>query len=176
TLGVDRETPGLPAEEEAPMFNLLIGYRYRSAAVVDEDDPAIGDQNGLRLVDELRGQPGTRVPHAWLRRGDQRVSTLDLLGPGFTVLAGDAGGPWCASADVASATLGVPVAAHRIGVDGDLLDVGGEWAARTALTTEAALLVRPDDVVGWRVDTLPTDPDRQLCQALSAILGRGTGL
>ena len=65
--------------------------------------PATGDPSRLLLVDGLRGQPGTRVPHAWLNRGDQRVSTLDLLGPGFTVLTGDAGDPWCASAPVASA-------------------------------------------------------------------------
>jgi putative polyketide hydroxylase len=175
-LGLDGEAPGLPVDEEVPMFNLLIGYQYRSAAVVADDDPATDDPSELLLVDELRGQPGTRVPHAWLQRGDERVSTLDLLGSGFTVLAGRAGARWYASADVAMATMGVPVTAHRIGGDGDLLDVDGEWAARTGLTPEAALLVRPDDVVGWRVDTLPADPDRSLCQALSAILGQKTGL
>ncbi len=173
-LGLSRETPGLPAVEEAPMFDVLIGYQYRSAAVVSGDpvttDPAI------HLVDELRGQPGTRVPHAWVCRGDDRISTLDLLGPGFTLLAGDAGAPWCASAAFASSTLGVPVTVHRIGTDGDVVDVDGQWAARTGLAPEAALLVRPDDFVGWRADSLPEDPDKQLCQALSAILGRGQNL
>jgi 2-polyprenyl-6-methoxyphenol hydroxylase-like FAD-dependent oxidoreductase len=173
-LGLDRETPGLPAGEEAAMFDLLIGYQYRSTAVVS-GDPATAD-HGVHLVGELRGQPGTRVPHAWLCRGNDRISTLDLLGPGFTVLAGDAGVPWCASAALASCTLGVPVTVHRIGTDGDLVDVDGQWAARTGLAPEAALLVRPDDVVGWRVDSLPEDPDKQLCQALSAILGRGQNL
>ena len=137
------------------------------------------DLDAVQLVGELRGQPGTRVPHAWLRRGDDRISTLDLLGPGFTVLAGDAGAPWCASAAFASSTLGVPVTVHRIGTDGDVVDVvdvEGQWAASTGLAPEAALLVRPDDVVGWRVDTMPEDPDKQLCQALSAILGRGPDL
>jgi hypothetical protein len=169
-LGLDGEAPGLPADEEAPMFNLLIGYRYRSAAVVSAD-PATADPNPF-LVDELRGQPGTRVPHAWLRRGDHRNSTLDLLGPGFTLLAGVAGARWCASAAVASTTLGVPITVHCIGGDGDVVDADGQWAASTGLTPEAALLVRPDDIVGWRADTLPEDPDKQLCQALSAILGR----
>jgi hypothetical protein len=87
------------------------------------------------------------------------------------LLTGDAGAQWrrrCVAAD----TLGVPVCAHSIGVYGDIIYVDGEWAATTGLTPEAALLIRPDDVVGWRVDTLPTDPDRQLCQALSAILAR----
>jgi putative polyketide hydroxylase len=171
-LGLDREGPGLPADDETPMFNVLIGYRYRSTAVVASDEPMAADPNALLLVDRLRGQPGTRVPHEWLRRGDHRVSTLDLVGQGFTVLTGDAGAQWCASAAVAADTLGVPVSAHSIGVDGDIIDVDGQWAATTGLTPEAALLIRPDDVVGWRVDTLPTDPDRQLCQALSAILAR----
>jgi putative polyketide hydroxylase len=166
-LGLDHQTPGLPADEEAPMFDLLIGYQYRSAAVVSGDP--VTTEDAVHLVDELRGQPGTRVPHAWVRRGDDRISTLDLLGPGFTLLAGDAGAPWCASAAFASATLGVPVTVHRIGTDGD---VDGQWAARTGLAPEAALLIRPDDFVGWRMDTLPEDPDKQLCQALSAILGR----
>jgi putative polyketide hydroxylase len=169
-LGLDHQTLGLPADEEAPMFDLLIGYQYRSAAVVSGDPVAADD--AVHLVDELRGQPGTRVPHAWVRRGDDRISTLDLLGPGFTVLAGDAGAAWCASAAFASSALGVPVTVHRIGTDGDAVDVDGQWAARTGLAPEAALLVRPDDFVGWRVDSLPEDPDKQLCQALSAILGR----
>src|SRR6202012_1482318 len=74
-LGDDR--PELPAEEECPMFSLLIGYRYRSAAVVSGELPA--DSDGVQVVEELRGQPGTRVPHMWVRDGG---STLDLLGPG----------------------------------------------------------------------------------------------
>ena len=174
-LGLDKEGPGLPTDEEVPMFNLLIGYQYRSTAVL-AGDSAIADPSRLLLVDRLRGQPGTRVPHAWLHRGDYRISTLDLLGPGFTVLTGDAGDPWCASAAFASVALGVPVSAHRIGAASDIVDVDGQWAARVGLTPEGALLIRPDDVVGWRVDNIPADPDGQLRQALSAILGRGLRL
>ena len=174
-LGLDKEGPGLPTDEEVPMFNLLIGYQYRSTAVI-AGDSAIADASRLPLVDRLRGQPGTRVPHAWLHRGDHRISTLDLLGPGFTVLTGDAGDPWCASAAFASVALGVPVSAHRIGAASVIVDVDGQWAARVGLTPEDALLIRPDDVVGWRVDNIPADPHGQLRQALSAILGRGLRL
>lgn len=151
-LPLSDERPQLPAEEECSMFNLLIGYRYRSAAVVTNDP----DEESDELVEELRGQPGTRVPHVWVRDG---VSTLDLLGPGFTLLTGDE--RWCAAAASAS------VAAHRV--------YGDEWARITGLTPEGALLVRPDDFVGWRVDELPHDPEAQLRQALSAILGRDVG-
>jgi putative polyketide hydroxylase len=143
-LGDDR--PLLPPEEECSMFALLVGYRYRSAAVV-------GNRDDDELVEELRGQPGTRVPHVWVADG---VSTLDLLGGGFTLLTGDE--RWCAAA------AAVSVAAHRIYSD--------EWAAMTGLLPEGALLVRPDDFVGWRVDALPDDPEGDLRQALSTILCR----
>ncbi|KLO40816.1 FAD-binding protein [Mycobacterium nebraskense] len=150
-LPLSEDRPQLPADEECSMFELLIGYRYRSAAVVT-DEPAT-DPGAVQLVGELRGQPGTRVPHVWVRDG---VSTLDLLGPGFTVLTGDE--RWCAAARSAS------VAAHRIHSD--------EWAAVTGLAPEGALLVRPDDFVGWRADVLPDDPEAALRRALSATLGR----
>jgi putative polyketide hydroxylase len=148
-LGDDR--PRLPADEECSMFSLLIGYRYRSAAVVTAEP--VADPDAVQLVEELRGQPGTRVPHVWVREG---VSTLDLLGPGFTVLTGDE--RWCAAAASAS------IAAHRICSD--------EWAATTGLAPEGALLVRPDDFVGWRAESMPANPEGELQQALAAILGR----
>ncbi|OBC00344.1 FAD-dependent monooxygenase [Mycobacterium sp. 852002-40037_SCH5390672] len=144
------DAPQLPAGEECSMFALLIGYRYSSAAIVTRD------AGGGGLVDELRAQPGTRVPHVWVRAG---VSTLDLLGPRFTVLSGDE--RWCAAA--ASASL----ATHRFYSD--------EWAAVTGLAPHGALLVRPDDFVGWRAEELSADPEGELRQALSVILGRGVG-
>lgn len=150
-LALSDDRPQLPPDEECPMFNLIVGYGYRSAAVLSRE-PAV-PSGGVRLVDELRGQPGTRVPHVWVRDG---VSTLDLLGPGFTVLTGDE--RWCAAA------ASVSVAAHRVWSD--------EWAAITGLTPDGALLVRPDDFVGWRAEDLPADPEGELRQALSAILCR----
>lgn len=131
--------PQLPADEEALIFALMIGYRYGA--------------NGIELVDELRAQPGTRVPHVWVRDG---VSTLDLVGPEFTVLTGDE--RWCAAA----ASVSLP--AHRVYND--------QWAAITGLAPDGALLIRPDDFVGWRADELPTDPQTALRQALSLCLGR----
>lgn len=148
-LRVDDDRPLLPPDEEAPIFTLLIGYQYRSAAVIS-DEPA---HSGIALIDELRGQPGTRVPHVWLRDG---VSTLDLLGPGFTLLSGDE--RWCAAAAALS------VDAHRISSDA--------WAAATGLKPAGAVLVRPDDFVGWRAEELPSDPEAELGRALSRILGR----
>lgn len=169
-LKLDSEGPGLPSDEEASMFNLLIGYQYRSTALLGA--PASADPNTLTLVDDLRGQPGTRVPHVWLRCGGHEVSTLDLVGSGFTLLTGDDKTPWYDSAAVASEAIGIKVAVHRIGAAGDVVDTEGKWSAITGLGPEAAMLVRPDDIVGWRADSPGTDPDVRLCQALSTILGR----
>lgn len=147
-LPMGDDAPRLPADEECPMFNLLIGYRYRSAAV-------LGDEPAGLLAGELRAQPGTRVPHVWVRDG---VSTLDLLGPGFTVLTADE--RWC------DAAKSLPIPARLVR--------GGEWASVTRLAPEGALLVRPDDFVGWRAKELPEDPEIALREALSAILCRET--
>jgi putative polyketide hydroxylase len=168
-LRLEDEGPGLPPDEEASMFSLLVGFQYRSAAVVT-DQPAPADPDAVSLVDELRGQPGTRVPHVWVQHGGQRISTLDLLGPSFTLLTTEDGAPWAEAAAAVAAALGAPIDVHRIG--GDAVDPEGAWAAITGLKPDGALLVRPDDFVGWRADRLPVDPEHELRQALSAILAR----
>jgi putative polyketide hydroxylase len=170
-IDLDNQGPGLPLDEEASMFSLLIGYQYRSAAVVS-DQPAPADPDAASLVDELHGQPGTRAPHVWLQHDGRRVSTLDLVGHDFTLLTTEDGGPWVQAAAAASAALGVPIAVHQIGPAGDVLDPDGEWAQVTGLPPEGALLVRPDDFVGWRADRMPADPERELHRALSGILVR----
>jgi len=110
----------------------------------------------------LRAQPGTRVPHAWVQRDGERVSTLDLLSCGFTLLTEDE--RWQEAAASASAALDIPIAVRCIR--------DREWSAVTRLRPDGALLVRPDDFVGWRADELPVDPASELHQALSAILAR----
>lgn len=146
-LRLDDDRPLLAPEEECSMFALLVGYRYRSPAIVT-DDPDDG-----ALVEELRGQPGTRVPHVWVRDG---VSTLDLIGGEFTVLTGDE--RWCAAATSAS------IASHRIDSE--------EWAKVTGLSPSGALLVRPDDFVGWRAEQMSADPEVELRQVVSTIMCR----
>lgn len=150
------------------MFPLLIGYQYRSAAVVS-NDPVPADPDAVSLVAELHGQPGTRVPHAWVVDDGKRVSTLDLLGPGFTLFTGDADAPWSDAAAIASKAIGVPISLQRVGT---ALDVDGSWAAATGLAPDGALLVRPDDFVAWRADKLPCSPKTDLSRVMGQILCR----
>ena len=170
-IDLDDQGPGLPAEEEASMFALLVGYQYRSTAVVS-DQPAPDDSDAASLVDDLTGQPGTRVPHAWVRYGRKRVSTLDLVGHDFTLLTDDDGVPWTEAAASASAVLGIPINIHRIGPAGDVQDPDRAWPQAAGIANGGALLVRPDDFVGWRAATLPQSPADDLRRALCQILGR----
>jgi hypothetical protein len=143
------------------MFALLAGYQYRSAAVVSDELPPT-DPDAVTLVQELRGQPGPRVPHAWVQYAGERVSTLDLLGPEFTVLTGDE--RWRSAVSSVSAALDIPITMHCVGDEA--------LGAATGLAPDGALLVRPDAFVGWRVYGLSDDPESQLRHALSQILGR----
>ena len=171
-LRLDENCPKLPADEEAPMFDLLIGYRYHSAAIILEDC-APGNSDAVSVVDELRAQPGTRVPHVWVHSDGRRVSTLDLIGPGFTLFTGPSGADWVAAADAVSATAQVAIIVRSISATGELRDIDGQWAQLTGLSADEALLVRPDGFVAWRSGTAPTSPEVRLRDVLRHILGRG---
>jgi hypothetical protein len=169
-LRLDDNRPQLPAGEEAPMFAVLIGYQYVSAAVIF-DDSAPADSHAVSLVEELRAQPGTRVPHAWVHRAGRRISTLDLVGPGFTLFTGSSGAPWASAADAVSTMLNVPISVHSIGTE--IRDIEGRWAELTGLSPDEALLVRPDGFVAWRTGAPTRSSENRLRQVLCQILGRG---
>jgi putative polyketide hydroxylase len=158
-LKLDSTAPGLSAGEEAPLFDMVIGYQYHSAAVVSDG----ASPGGVTFVDELAGQPGTRMPHIWLPRHGTPVSTLDLIGPGFTLFTAGESAAWTAAASSVAAAFGAGVTVHPLGDDG---------AAQARLGAGRALLVRPDDFVGWRAEALPSDPEIALRHALSTILAR----
>src|SRR6266508_465043 len=65
-----------PMKETLSEFFPIVGYRYRSQAVLSEDDQRPQDEIVLLDREELTGPPGTRVPHIWLERAARRVSTL----------------------------------------------------------------------------------------------------
>jgi putative polyketide hydroxylase len=109
---------------------------------------------GQYLADDLGG----RIGHAWVGRGSGRVSTLDLLGPGLTLLAGPAGTGWRGLA--ATVATAVPIGVERL---------GGAAAEAVGIPRHGAVLVRPDGrpVAAW--DAAGTAAD------LAEAVGRATG-
>jgi hypothetical protein len=98
------------------------------------------------------------------------VSTLDLTGREFVLIAGPDGGAWVA-AGRALCRRGMPLTAYRLGVDltGDIVSV----LAGSGLGRDGALLVRPDGFIAWRCRGSVADPAGVLDAALSRALCRG---
>ncbi|MFF0862582.1 FAD-dependent monooxygenase [Nonomuraea sp. NPDC003560] len=146
----------------------MLGYRYHSAAVLEEP----GDDGSL--LEDPRfpsGRPGSRAPHVVLDWEGQRISTIDLFGSGFVLLADKCGGQvWMDAGRVVKERLGVQLT--RILVDDELVDVEGRWRERYGVREGGAVLVRPDGYVAWRAPRPTSDPLSTLDQALTRILHR----
>lgn len=146
------------------------GAAYESAAVISDGTraPEVADDFSDYVPSAT---PGCRAPHVWLGHADGRTSTLDLLGPGFMLLAGSEGQPWIAAADVATHATGMPLAVYRVGGTG--LDDDGTFAVAYGITDHGAVLVRPDGHVGWRSTDGPQTGD-EIRDALQQILTGST--
>ncbi|MFE6687478.1 aklavinone 12-hydroxylase RdmE [Streptomyces sp. NPDC057743] len=156
--------------EQQKAIELTLGFRYRSAAVLTEDDDPADAEDPF----EPTGRPGFRAPHVWLRNRDgATVSTVDLFGHDFVLLSGVTGGFWTDAAKQVAASLGVAVRTHLIGME--LTDTDGQFHARYGIDTSGASLVRPDGVVAWRTAAAPDNPARTLTHVLTAVLAREPG-
>jgi 2-polyprenyl-6-methoxyphenol hydroxylase-like FAD-dependent oxidoreductase len=129
-----------------------IGVRYTSAVVEAASGTGTGE----------------RAPHAWVRRGGSRVSTLDLFDGHFTVLTGLHGGPWRRTAAELAAD-GLPIVALSAGRD--LHDEDGAFARHYHLGDAGAALVRPDGYLTWRRPQPGGDPRTALRSAVGLALG-----
>ena len=173
TRYVTRVAPYLGTENTQPIvddFSMEIGYRYDSPAVVLEPgSPPLHEHPR-----ESAGRPGARAPHVFLERDGARLSTLDLFGRNFVLLAGPEGEAWRAAAPAAAKELGVALDVYLVGDDG-LADAGGSFPGAFGISPSGAVLVRPDGFVGWRAVTAADAPEDDLRQALQALLCRGDG-
>ena len=151
------------------------GYCYTSKAICMEDTSPLG---GLTwrpwtlpsLFFSIDGRPGSRAPHVWVEYQGKRISTLDLSGKGFVLLAGAEGASWLEAAKKVSSALGIDVAAYCAGPEGDLVSSRGEFESAAGISSQGAILVRPDDFVAWRERRQPPDYQVKLEQAIRQML------
>ncbi len=171
---VTRVAPYLGPETTQPLvddFEMEIGYRYNSAAVIPD---AGAEQLLHEHPRESHGRPGGRAPHVWLDRRGSRVSTLDLLGRTFVLLAGPRGQDWCTAARQAAQHLGVALDAYRVG-GAELAEVGDSFPDSYGISPSGAVVVRPDGFVGWRAQDGTGSSAATMTDVLGTLLCRGTG-
>jgi len=128
-------------------LGVVKGYGYGDSRIVVPD----GTPEPEPIVDPLipSARPGAIAPHAWLADGS---SLYDLFGPGFTLLVTEGAEDGAALAAEA-ARLGMPI---TVATPDD--------ARLRALYGARLALIRPDQHVAWRGDSLPDDTAGLLAQ------------
>jgi len=170
---VTRVAPYLGAQDAQQVVDdlyLELGYRYASPAIIAEPGDDRPPQQHPR---ECQGEPGSRAPHVWLQRRGEQVSTLDLFGQNFVLLAGPRGDVWRDAARGAAERLGVGLDVHLVGDGtGELADTDGRFAAAYGISPDGAVLVRPDGFVAWRAAEAAGVTADDLAGILSRVLCR----
>lgn len=104
-------------------LDLVLGHRY-------QDSPIVIEAGAPAEPWSTRATPGRRLPHLWIAPG---VSTLDLAGPGHTLVLGTGAEP-----------PGLRAAADRAGWPLEVVHIDDEAMRRLGCTS---IIVRPDQVV-----------------------------
>jgi 2,4-dichlorophenol 6-monooxygenase len=149
-----------------------MNQRYRSDAVVTDGEPEPEFERDRELHYQPTTWPGARVPHAWVwSDAHGKASTLDLVGKGrFTVLTGIGGEGWVEAAEAVSRELGIEMVARVIGPRQEWTDPASEWANLREVRDSGIVLVRPDQHVCWRRQTVADDPIAELSRVMKSIL------
>ena len=148
-----RDNPG-----RAPIDLRMLDMGY----VYGDPDSLVGDLAGPYLP---TARSGTRAPHVWLD-SDRTRSTLDLFGPGFTLLSTTDGHPWPEAASLAAARTGAPLTVS--------VCTEPTFAEAYQLSGPDAVLIRPDGHVACRVPAAP-EPSRT-AESLTRAVARAVGM
>lgn len=127
---------------EFKTLGVVLGYRYKDSPIIVEDGSEPPAEHSMLY--QPSAHPGCVAPHLWLRDGS---SLYDSFGPGFTLLDLsdiEADATDCFTA--AAIEIGFPLKIVRPNDDRLLF----RYKARFAL-------VRPDQHVAWRGDSIPHD-------------------
>ncbi|MFG2627604.1 FAD-dependent monooxygenase [Streptomyces sp. NPDC048473] len=164
-VGIGPETTRIAARLESPDPSVAAAERRRIAEAIPPQRPhfdALNQEIGYiygaaRHADGVGGAPlsatdytptavpGARLPHAWVERDGERVSTHDLLMPGFTLITGPGGAAWTD----AFAETGAGVAKRTVVIGRDITSPDGYCSQLLGIGEDGALLVRPDGHIAW---------------------------
>ena len=141
---------------EFKTLGAVLGYRYAGSSTIVPDGTVPPPANAM--IYRPSAYPGCLAPHLWLENG---TSLYDHFGEGFTLLATNGhSGTEMVNAEAAARQLRIP------------LKIVAPADARLRPRYNANFaLIRPDQHVAWRGDTLPEDMV-PLLQTVSGRAGR----
>jgi hypothetical protein len=160
----------LPRREFLNEQGLIFGANYESTAVVPDGTPLAALEDPVTQYLPA-ARPGARAPHVWLKRGNEEISSIDLFGPQFVLMAGADGDAWRRAAQ-GVATSWPPLVAYVIGGDSEVSDPGGNWHGVYGIERDGAVLVRPDGYVAWRSRSVASNPEATLRSVFDRVLGK----
>jgi 2,4-dichlorophenol 6-monooxygenase len=149
-----------------------LGQRYSSQAMVGDGTSFPPFTRDPDLYYHPTTHPGAPLPHVWLQRGTEDVSTLDLCAyDRFTLITGIGGAAWREAAVQVTRETGVTVDPVVVGLGQTNNDVLGGWMRRREINDGGCLLVRPDRFIAWRCPEAVADPAGELGAVMRKILG-----
>jgi 2-polyprenyl-6-methoxyphenol hydroxylase-like FAD-dependent oxidoreductase len=139
------------AQREFNIPGITFGGRYDGSKVIKSDgsSPPPDAMN----VYVPSASPGGRVPHMWLKSGE---SVFDRFGFEWSLLVTTPG--------ALDAAVQFQTAADELGVDLTVVDLSAE--AALAVYGNDLLLVRPDQIVGWRGTAAGVAPSALLLELM----------
>ena len=147
---------------------LELGFCYENGALIADGTSLPRVENPDRDYAPC-ARPGTRAPHLWLQRDRERISSLDLYGDRFVLLAGtETGSAWRQAARQAYPEVDVVVIGETV------IDIDGKWRELYGVE-DGAVLIRPDGHVAWRARQAVGDPAMALQNVLDQILRLDAG-
>ena len=148
-----------------------MNQRYSSAAIIHDGTPEPEWKRDKELYYQASTRPGAHLPHVWLGKDNQKVSTLDLCGHGkFILLTGIGGEEWIEAAKEVGKSLDIRIDTIKIGPGCDYTDLYGAWADEKGTEDNGCLLIRPDLYVAWRQQNIQPNAGKLLLQAMRTIL------
>lgn len=133
---------------EFKTLGIVLGQRYANSPIVVSDGNDPPPDHFMHYVPSAH--PGCRAPHLWLADGS---SLYDHFGDGFTLLVTDGDAEAVVDLVEAAGKRQLPIKVLSL-ADGRLRQ---RYEARFAL-------IRPDQHVGWRGDSMPADCNELLAR------------
>jgi 2,4-dichlorophenol 6-monooxygenase len=136
-------------DRQAAHFNMSgldLGFCYASSAVLGDGAPPRSDDPVSHYLPSTT--PGARMPHAWLKSGELRTSTLDLISYGRLLVLAAAPVAGLEAQVNRLRSAGYPIDLAVVGAETELQPGDGAFAE---LFGEQVLLVRPDGHIAARL-------------------------